>query len=62
MNQLKNNAHHKAIQSRTKQSKGEYQIILDDTERNETGFFLELADLKIIYNALKQYKPTEKEE
>ncbi len=32
-----------------------------DTEFDEGGMFLEKGDVKIIYNALSAYKPTDKE-
>jgi hypothetical protein len=34
----------------------------EDMEENESGMFLEKEDVKLIYNALKEYKPTEEEE
>jgi hypothetical protein len=62
MKQQKNNKHHKTIQEEINQSQGEYKIILDDRDGEEGGFFMDMADIKIMYNALKQYTPTEKEE
>jgi len=62
MKQSKQKKHHKITRSRTKQSEGEYKIIREDTNgEEEGGIFLDKADIQIIYNALKQYKPTPEE-
>jgi hypothetical protein len=34
----------------------------DEIDENEGGMFLEKEDVQLIYNALKEYKPTEEEE
>ena len=34
----------------------------DEIDENEGGMFLEKGDVQLIYNALKEYKPTEEEE
>jgi hypothetical protein len=61
MKQTKQNEHHKTIQSRTKPSEGLYKINLEGTDGEETGMFMGMADIKIIYNALKQYTPSKEE-
>jgi len=62
MKQLKKNKHYKTIQSRTKPAKSEYRIILESTDgEEEGGIFMDMADMQIIYKALKQYKPTQAE-
>ena len=33
----------------------------NEEEDDESGIYLEKKDIKIIYNALKEYKPTQKE-
>jgi hypothetical protein len=34
----------------------------EDMEENERGMFLEKEDVRLIYNALRAYKPREEEE
>jgi hypothetical protein len=34
---------------------------IDEDEEDSGGIYLEKEDVKIIYNALKEYKPTQKE-
>jgi hypothetical protein len=35
---------------------------VDEEDENESGMFLEKEDVRLIYNALKAYKPREEEE
>ena len=35
---------------------------IDEEDEDESGMYLEKADVKIIYNALRQYKPADDDE
>ena len=35
---------------------------VDEEDENESGMFLEKEDVRLIYNALKEYKPREEDE
>jgi hypothetical protein len=40
---------------------GEEMPAVEDIEENEGGMFLEKEDVRLIYHALREYKPPEKE-
>jgi hypothetical protein len=41
--------------------KGKNEEGIDEDDEDSGGIYLEKEDVKIIYNALKEYKPTQKE-
>jgi hypothetical protein len=46
----------------TKTKKVRKTKLIVETDEDEGGMFLDKEEVQIIYNALREYKPTEKEE